>query len=138
MNALVEASRAGDVGRGFSVVADEIRTLAEQSGEAASNAYDLINKTILSVEEGIRIGEETSAYLEQVVNQTNKIDSAVSRIAESTAAQNDKLQSINDRLDEISESVEVTAAMAEQSAAASIELDDQINSLRDNVNQYRV
>lgn len=138
LNALVEASRAGDVGRGFSVVADEIRTLAEQSGEAASNAYDLINKTILSVEEGIRIGEETSAYLEQVVNQTNKIDSAVSRIAESTAAQNDKLQSINDRLDEISESVEVTAAMAEQSAAASIELDDQINSLRDNVNQYRV
>lgn len=138
LNALVEASRAGDVGRGFSVVADEIRSLAEQSGEAASNAYELINKTIISVKEGIRIGEETAAYLDQVVNQTNTIDGAVSKIAESTTSQNEKLQRINERLDEISESVEITAAMAEQSAAASIELDDQINSLRDNVNQYRV
>lgn len=138
LNALVEANRAGDSGRGFGVVADEIRVLAEQSSEAANNAYDLINQTISRVQEGMRIGEETAAYLDQVVSQTNTIDNSVSRIADSTTSQNEKLQRITDRLGEISQSVEVTAAMAQQSAAASIELDDQINSLRDNVNHYCV
>ena len=138
LNALVEASRAGDAGLGFSVVADEIRILAEQSSEAANNAYELIDQTNRRVLEGIRIGEETAEFLDQVVVQTNTIDNSVSRIAESTVAQNEKLQRISERLDEISQSVEVTAATAEQSAAASIELDDQINALRDNVKNYQV
>ena len=90
------------------------------------------------MQEGIRIAVETAECLEQVVNQTNTIDNSVSRIAESTSSQNNKLQRVNERLGEISQSVEVTAAMAQESAAASVQLDDQINSLRDNVNQYRV
>lgn len=138
LNALVEATRAGDAGRGFGVVADEIRVLAAQASEAANNAYDMINQTIIRVEEGMRIGQETAQYLDQVVTQTETIDSSVSRIAESAVAQNDKLHRINSRLGEISQSVEVTAAMAQQCAAASTELDDQINSLRDNVNGYRI
>ncbi|MGN0437314.1 MAG: methyl-accepting chemotaxis protein [Lachnospiraceae bacterium] len=138
LNALVEATRAGDAGRGFGVVADEIRILAEQSSEAAVNAYDLIHETIRSVEEGMNIGEDTANYLDQVVKQTNIIDNSVSKIADATASQKDKLQGINDRLGAISQNVETTAAMAEQSAAASVELDDQINSLRENVEKYRV
>lgn len=138
LNALVEASRAGDAGRGFSVVADEIRALAEQSGDAAKNAYELISRTIESVQEGMRIGAETADYLDQVVVQTNTIETSVTKIADSTTAQNEKLQRINERLGEIKQSVEVTSAMAQQSAAASVELDDQINALRDNVSQYRV
>ncbi|MBO5488571.1 MAG: hypothetical protein J5972_01550, partial [Eubacterium sp.] len=138
LNALVEANRVGDEGRGFSVVADEIRALAEQSSDAAKNAFELIDQTSQRVQEGIRIAVETAECLEQVVNQTNTIDNSVSRIAESTSSQNNKLQRVNERLGEISQSVEVTAAMAQESAAASVQLDDQINSLRDNVNQYRV
>lgn len=138
LNAMVEATRAGDTGRGFGVVANEIRLLAEQSSEAAVNAYDMIHKTIESVRDGLKIGEETANYLNQVVEQTETIDASVSKIADSTSSQNSKLQSINSRLVEISRTVETTAAMAEQSAAASIELDDQINALRNNVGHYRV
>lgn len=138
LNALVEATRAGDAGRGFGVVADEIRILAAQASEAATNAYEMISRTIESVREGMIIGEETARYLDQVVTQTETIDGSVSRIAESALAQNEKLHRINSRVSEISQSVEVTAAMAQQCAAASTELDDQINSLRDNVNGYRI
>ncbi len=138
LNAMVEATRAGDTGRGFGVVANEIRLLAEQSSEAAVNAYELINRTMERVQDGMRIGEETSKYLEQVVEQTGTIDSSVTKIADSTASQNGKLGSINTRLVEINRTVETTAAMAEQSAAASIELDDQINALRQNIGKYRV
>lgn len=138
LNALVEASRAGDAGRGFGVVADQIRVLAEQSSDAAKNAFDLINQTTERVKDGLRIGAETADYLDQVVSQTNTIDSSVTKIAESIGAQNDKLHNINSRLVDIQHSVEVTAGMAQQGAAASVELDEQINSLRDNISQYQV
>lgn len=138
LNALVEANRAGDAGRGFSVVANEIRDLAEQSSKASLDAFELIKETVNSVEAGIRISSETAEYLEKVVSQTETIDVSVSKIAENTNVQNEKLQRINDRLQDISQTVETTAAMAEQSAAASVELDDQINALRENIKNYKV
>lgn len=138
LNALVEANRAGDAGRGFSVVANEIRALAEQSSQASVDAFELIHQTIERVQDGMKISTETAQYLDQVAYQTDIIDNSVSKIAESSDYQNKKLQSINDRLREISQTVETTAAMAEQSAAASIELDDQIGALRDNIGNYQV
>lgn len=138
LNALVEAKRAGNSGRGFSVVADEIRVLAEQSSEAAKNSYDLINQTIERVKDGMRIGTETSEYLQRVVSQTNAIDGAVTKISESITLQNQRLHNINSRLRDIHNNVEITAGMAQQGAAASIQLDEQINSLRDNISHYQV
>ncbi len=138
LNALVEANRAGDSGRGFGVVANEIRLLAEQSSDAANNAYELIHETIECVNNGMKISQETADYLDRVVSQTNTIDDSVSKIAQSVYSQSEMLHSINDRLNDISHSVETTAAMSQQSAAASIELDDQINSLRENICNYRV
>ena len=123
---------------GTFIVANEIRALAEQSSQAAIDAFELIHQTIERVQDGMRISTETAQYLDQVVSQTDTIDNSVSKIAESTDYQNKKLQSINDRLREISQAVETTAAMAEQSAAASIELDDQIGALRDNIGNYQV
>lgn len=138
LNAMVEASRAGDAGKGFGVVADEIRILAAQSNEASQNAYDLIKETQKSVEIGIRIGEETSEYLAQVVEQTATIDEEVTKIADTTMIQNEKVSQISERLEGISRTVEQTAAMAEQSAAASEELDGQAIVLRDNISHYQV
>lgn len=138
LNALVEASRAGETGRGFSVVANEIRMLAEQSAQASENAFDLVAQTIERVQTGLALGEETSNCLEQVVSQTNVIDDSVSRIAEASALQSEKLHDITNRLSDMGRTVETTAAMAEQSAAASTELDSQINALKDNVGQFRI
>lgn len=138
LNALVEANRAGDSGRGFSVVANEIRLLAEQSSEAAKNAYDLIHETLQCVSVGMQIGDETSSTLRQVVEQTQNIDDSVKKIAETMQVQKDRLQSITKGLKDISKTVDTTAAMSEQSAAASNELDGQTNVLRENINRFRV
>ena len=138
LNALVEASRAGDAGLGFGVVADEIRMLAAQANEASVNAYQLIKDTQKSVDIGTRVGRETSEYLAQVVTQTATIDEDVSKIAAATMLQNEKVSDINARLADISKTVENTAAMAQQSAAASEELDGQAIILRNNIDRYRV
>ena len=138
LNALVEAGHAGDSGKGFSVVANEIRLLAEQSSAASVNAYELIAQTMESVEKGLILGQETSEYLEQMVSQTNTIGESVSQIADTTATQNDKLQGIRNRLYDMEHTVDTTAAMAQQSAAASTELDGQINSLKENIGQFQI
>lgn len=138
LNALVEASRAGTAGLGFGVVADEIRMLAEQSAQASVDAYELIKDTLDAVERGMTLGDETSEYLSKVVEHTTTIDTDVSRIAQAAKTQDEKLSGINDRLRDISRTVESTAAMAEESAAASVELDGQVNVLRNNISQYTV
>lgn len=137
LNAMVEASRAGEAGRGFNVVANEIRALAEQSGNASMAAFELISQAITSVEAGLRVGEETSAYLERVVEQTNTIDHSIEQIAEASVSQNTMLSGIQAHLRNMSETVDVTAAMAQQSAAASSQLDGQINSLKENINKFK-
>lgn len=138
LNALVEARREGEAGKGFGVVADQIRRLAEQSNLAAKDAFDLIQTTINHIEEGMRLSGETSADLSRVVKQTKTIERSIHQIADNSQSQNEKLLNIRDRLHEISQTVETTAAMAEESAAASNELDGQTNVLKDSVGRYQV
>lgn len=138
LNALVEAHRAGMEGRGFAVVADEIRVLAEQSREAAAHSDTIIQEIIERVKDGLKFGDETADYLQQMVNQTNTINESVSQIAQATSMQNEKLSTIRDRLHDIGKTVEVTAEMSQQSAAASIELDSQTKVLDENIGRYKV
>lgn len=138
LNAMVEASRAGEAGKGFSVVANEIRLLAEQASEAAKSTYDLISSTLEQVNEGLRISEETTKCLNDVERQTSTIRDSVNLIVTAATTQNDKLSAISGRLDDISRTVETTAAMAQQSAAASSQLDGQTNVLRENISHYYV
>lgn len=138
LNASVEATRAGEAGRGFSVVANEIRELAEQSNKAADNANNLIEHTIEAVKTGTVLADETANYLYKVVEQTKAINQAVTEIAEASEAEKNKLDNVAYRLNEIEEVVEITASTAEESAAASLQLDTQIKVLQKNLKKYRV
>lgn len=138
LNALVEASRAGEAGSGFGVVANEIRLLAEKSNQAAKDAAELIQETQRSVQSGLEIGKETTEYLNDVVGQTKVIDENVGQIENNTKLQDEKLSNISERVREISRTVDSTAAMAQESAAASEQLDGQANVLQDNIQKFKI
>ncbi len=87
LNAAIEAARAGEAGRGFSVVAEEVRSLAEESAIAAKNTAKLIIKSIETVENGTSIVNETAESLTQVVNNTTEITSIISEIADAAREQ---------------------------------------------------
>ena len=86
-NAAIEAARAGEHGKGFSVVANEVRKLAEKSGLAAREIAKLINETVTRVGEGTRLAGEVEESFGRIVDSVGKTSSSIDQIHASTTAQ---------------------------------------------------
>ena len=80
LNAGIEAARAGDAGRGFGVVADEIRSLATKSAEAANNISKEIEETVAKVGKGVTLVQESSLKLGTVLDRVHGIASRTEEI----------------------------------------------------------
>ena len=138
LNASIEAARAGEAGKGFAVVADEVRNLAIKSGEASNNTRRLIGETVSVIERGKGIAGETADLLAEVVERTGDIDKDVTEISELTEVQKSQIADIVEKLGSVSGVVQTTAATAEESAAASEELDGQVDMLKDTLDKFKV
>lgn len=125
LNAAVEAARAGESGKGFAVVADEVRNLASKSAQAAKNTTALIEGSIQSVRNGVRITNDTVLSLSSVVDGMREVGGIVNRISEASARQASSVEEITLGIDQISVVVQTNSATAEESAAASEELSGQ-------------
>ena len=138
LNAAVEAARAGSAGKGFSVVADEVRRLAAKSAEAVQNTDSLISRSIQDVKTGT---ESTSLAVSamQVINDCiQSIKVLMDEIATASLQQSEMISSVENGIREISAVVQSNSAAAEKSAAVSRELSNQARTLNGLISRFRI
>ena len=137
LNANVEAGRAGEAGRGFSIVADEVRALAQRSAEAAERIGTLIAQSDARIEKGVEITGTAAAALTGIGDEVATLSEHVSAISLSATEQSSAVDEINGAMHELDQMSQRNVAMFEETSAATQILRERAESLSEVVARFR-
>lgn len=138
LNAGVEAARAGDAGRGFGVVASEVRALAQRSAGAAKEIAALVSASATHVDRGVDRVVETGRALASIRMEVDKLSTAIANITSAAHGQATGLQQIFAAMTQLDQVTQQNAAMAERAAAASLSLAREGRQLAELVNLFEI
>ncbi len=114
LNASVEAARAGESGRGFSVVANEVRALAQRAASASKDIKELIVNSDEQVQEGVRLVGEAGLALDEIVSSVKKVADYVSDIAAASREQTSGIDQVSNAISAMDEMTQQNASLVEE------------------------
>jgi methyl-accepting chemotaxis protein len=152
LNAAIEAARAGEQGRGFAVVADEVRALAERTTKATKEIGEMIraiqNETqiavksmdegVREVEKGAQSSQKSGQALEEILTQINEVTMQVNQIATASEEQTATTNEVTMNIQQITEVVAQTARGAEETAGAASSLTHLAQELQTLVQRFKL
>jgi len=138
LNAAVEAARAGEQGRGFSVVAAEVRSLAQRSAAAAKEIKGLITDSVHRVETGSELVDESGRTLEEIVTSVKQVAEIVAEISAASYEQSAGIEEVNRAVSQMDEVTQRNAALVEEAAAASRALEEQALQMTEKISYFRI
>jgi methyl-accepting chemotaxis protein len=152
LNAAIEAARAGEQGRGFAVVADEVRKLAEQTTKATKqitgmiqqiqtdshNAVRSMSDATKQVDAGIALTDRAGTSLHEIVEISQKVTHMVTQIAVANEEQSSTSEEISKNMEAIASVTQQTASGTQQIARAAEDLNRLTETLQQLVNQFKL
>ncbi len=131
INASVEAAHAGDAGKGFSVVAAEVRGLAESSSQSAQEIKKLINLSERQVDQGVKDVSESGKALKEITGHIKVLSDFMSAIVERSNTQSMQISEISTSIANLDRVTQQNAAMVDRSDGVSRDLETQAHKLSD-------
>ncbi|MEM9429161.1 MAG: methyl-accepting chemotaxis protein [Pseudomonadota bacterium] len=138
LNAAVEAARAGAAGKGFEVVASEVRTLAQRSSEAARDIRELITASAEHVSEGVRSVNETGEGLSALVASVREVADRLEGVSQMQRDQVTRVAEVASAVQRLETLTKGNAAVADQSAGAANNLTHASESLFEGLARFKV
>jgi methyl-accepting chemotaxis protein len=135
LNAAVEAARAGEAGAGFSVVADEVRSLAHRAAEAARSSGDIIERTIADVNKGVELATVAHGAFSLVTTKIAGGSQVMSQIAQSSDEQARGITNIGQAISRIELLTQNNAANAHKTAEAASAMSSQVAATRKHIDE---
>jgi methyl-accepting chemotaxis protein len=138
LNAAVEAARAGDTGKGFAIVAGEVRSLAMRSATAAKNTAQMLEESARNALDGVTINREVLKNLGEINEHINKVGQVMLEITATSEEQASGAQHITAAVGRASSVTQQNAAAAQQSSASAQELSAQASAMQKLVLTFRL
>jgi methyl-accepting chemotaxis protein len=152
LNAAIEAARAGEQGRGFAVVADEVRKLAERTGKATGEITGMIKGIqsetkeavgsmetgISEVDKGRELADKAGNSLTEIVNLSQSVQDMIAQIATAAEEQSSAAEQISKNVENVASIAKESATGAGQSAAAAEQLNRQAEGLQQIVAKFKI